>query len=74
MDKMTFDENKKIPFETHTEHHIFIHSLLNKKDKVDDIKHKALSTVVIAGILATFSGLGTIIWYAITSFVGKGGQ
>lgn len=74
MSRLQLDEDRKIPFETHTEHHIFLHELISSKEKRDDIKHKVISTVVIAGVLSVFSGIGTIIWHAITSFVEKGGQ
>ena len=74
MSDLEFDEDKKIPFDVHVKHHSYIADKLEQKEKTDRLKEKTISTIVISSVLAIFSGLGAIIWYAITTFVHGGGK
>jgi len=69
-----FNKDKELDPDKHMEHHIFIQDEIDDKQKADDIKHKALSTIIVAGILSVFSALGSVIWYAINDYIQRGGK
>ena len=64
------DTDGKIPFEIHTEHHIWVSDKV-KQDKARRDKIDKIQTSVFTAIIWTFlSGTGAIIWYAFTTFIG----
>lgn len=68
------EKDGKIPFEKHTEHHIWIERKKEQDEKIEEVKSKVKTSVLIGIVLSVFSGMWAIAWYAIKVFIERGGQ
>ena len=74
MEDFLHDKDGKIPFKTHTEHHIWIHEKRTLEEKRQEMIEKVKTSLVTGAIFSFFSALGGVVWYAVVSFVQHGGK
>lgn len=71
---MELDDRKKIPFDTHYDHHVWVSEKKTEEKIRKEQKQKIFTSVITGLILSITFSLGTVIWYAIQSFVASGGK
>lgn len=74
MGKLQLDEDKKVPFDVHLDHHEWVHKQKTKEELAIEQKEKIKTSLVTGAIFSFFTTIAGIIWYAIQQFVISGGK
>jgi len=74
MSKFKLDEDKKVPFDVHLEHHEWVNIKKAREDLEKEQKEKIKTSLITGAVFSFFTTLAGIIWYAIQQFVANGGK
>lgn len=68
------DEDKKVPFDVHLDHHEWVHRQKSKEELKEDMKKNIKTSLITGAIFSFFTTVAGVMWYAIQQFIANGGK